>query len=530
MPGPAPTLCPRCEKRPRRAPGLQCQACTTEAQKARRERKRTGQPAARRVRSTDTEPAQRYARPLNAQRYLITSAQNATPVHAGFLETLKVAAKHLGAELVVIPFRYKNPTSIWSRNQEHDEHWAPELEPFLFNVQRKLNQNLVLCGDVKVQPTASSPLTGFESFTGAESCVVGHPKMQFRSVPAPSGRYPKILSTTGAVTRRNYTDTKAGKLGAFHHCLGAVVIELEGRHFHLRQINADRVTGEFTDLATHYTAKGARPAPPALGLVLGDTHARMTCPRVDRATFGKDGIVETLQPQTLVFHDLFDGYSINPHHAGNPFIAAAKHRANAGNVREEVEHAIEFVRTRTVGRRAVIVGSNHDDFLSRWVSSTDWRQTPGNAKFYLETAAAMLESVRLGAGGAEYADPFVYWVDRLRGRAPIRALRRDESFKLGDVECGSHGHAGPNGARGSLKNMSRLGARMVIGHAHTPGISEGGYQVGTSTPLRLEYTHGPSSWLNTHCAVYATGKRSLITIIDGAWRGPIPDSRKRKAA
>ena len=485
----------------------------------------SGQP---RATAPDVEAPTRYARPLTAQRYLVTSAQNATPVHVGFLAALRVAARHLGAELVVIPLRYKNPTSVWSSKQESDEHWASELEPFLFNVRRKLCANLVLVGDVKIQPTASSPLTGFESLTGAESCVIGHPKMQFRSVPAPSGRYPKILSTTGSVTRRNYTDTKAGKLGAFHHCLGAIVVELEGKHFHLRQINADRVTGEFTDLATHYTAAGVRPAPPALGLVLGDTHARMTCPRVDAATFDPGGIVDTLQPRTLVFHDLLDAYSVNPHHAGNPFIAAAKFKGGAGDVREEVEHAIEFVRLRAVGRRAVIVGSNHDNMLARWVCSTDWRASPGNAKFYLETAAAMLASSKLGPGGAEYADPFVYWIEKLRGKSQIRALRKDESFRLGDVECGVHGHAGPNGARGSIKNLSRLGSRMVIGHAHTPGIQEGAYQTGTSTPLSLEYTQGPSSWLNSHVVVYATGKRSLITVIDGRWRGSEP--RKQRAA
>ncbi len=469
----------------------------------------------------------RYARPLNTTRYLVTSAQNSTPVHAGFLAALKAAAAHLDAELVVIPFRYKNPTSVWTSKQDADEHWAPELEPYLFNVRRKLCPNLVLVGDLKTQPTASNPLTGLEALTGAESCIVGHPKMQFRSVPAPSSRYPKVLSTTGSVTRRNYTDTKAGKLGAFHHCLGAVIVEVDGRHFHLRQINADRVTGEFTDLATHYTATGVRPAPPALGLVMGDTHARMTCPRVDLATFGKGGIVELLNPRTLVFHDLFDGYSVNPHHAGNPFIAAAKTRARWGDVREEVEHAVEFVRTRARGRRAVIVGSNHDNFLSRWVISTDWRSVPANAAFYLDTARAMLASVRMGPGGAEYSDPFKHWVDRLRGKAEIRCLAKDEPFQLGDVECGAHGDKGPNGARGSIKNLSRLGARMVIGHSHTPGIQEGAYQTGSSTPLALEYTGGPSSWQNAHVVVYASGKRSLLLIVDGRWRRQMPDSNGR---
>jgi len=58
----------------------------------------------------------------------------------------------------------------------------------------------------------------------------------------------------------------------------------------------------------------------------------------------------------------------------------------------------------------------------------------------------------------------------------------------------------------------------VIGHTHSPGISEGCYQTGTSSLLKLGYTSGPSSWLNTHCSVYSNGKRSLISIIDGKWK------------
>jgi hypothetical protein len=94
----------------------------------------------------------------------------------------------------------------------------------------------------------------------------------------------------------------------------------------------------------------------------------------------------------------------------------------------------------------------------------------------------------------------------------------DESFNLAGIECGMHGHYGPNGARGSIKNLSRLGSKVISGHGHTPGIEEGHFRTGTSTPLRLEYTNGPSSWLNSHVVVYASGKRSIITIIDGAWR------------
>ena len=81
-----------------------------------------------------------------------------------------------------------------------------------------------------------------------------------------------------------------------------------------------------------------------------------------------------------------------------------------------------------------------------------------------------------------------------------------------------HGDRGPNGARGSIKNLRRIGVKSIIGHSHSPGIDEGAYQNGTSTRLRLGYNVGPSSWLNAHTVVYANGKRSLINIIDGKWR------------
>lgn len=463
----------------------------------------------------------RFTRALDAKRYLITAAQSETFVHSEFLETLKVAAKHLDAELVVIPFRYKNPTSRAEQAKQNKAAWWDDrLAPYLFNTRKKLCDNLVLAADVKISPTASSPLTGFESLTGAESCIIGSPKMQFKSVPAPSSRFPKILSTTGACTGKNYSDTKAGKIGEFHHFLGAVVVEVQGKKFHLRQVNADRVDGSFTDLDKHYTPGGVFDAPPALALVMGDTHVRVTDPAVDRATFGEDGMVETLNPETLVFHDLIDGETVNPHDADDPFAAAAKQKAGRSDVRAELQQVVDFVNDRADGRKVVIVDSNHHDFLRRWVAKNlrYGCHDSKNTRVFLESALAMYDSARVTEKGAEYDDPFLYWIQKLGAGANVRCLGTDESFKVAGVECGMHGHQGPNGARGSLKNLARLGAKVISGHSHTPGIEEGHYQVGTSTPRKLNYTRGPGSWLNTHAVVYASGKRALLTVIDGAWR------------
>ena len=429
------------------------------------------------------------------------------------------AVKRDQAELIVIPLRYKNPTNRQEDEERQDtDWWDPVVVPFLCDKRRKINDNLILVGDIKVQLTASSPLSGFDSLTGAESCIIGHPKMQLRSVAVPSGKTPKTLTTTGACTEKNYSDSKAGALGDFHHYLGGLVVEeVNSKIFFFRQINADRRDGSFIDMDCLYTANNVKNTQ-ALGLVMGDIHVDSYCPLVDKATFGKNGIVEILNPKKIVAHDVGDGYAGNPHHLGNPFISQAKFKAGRKDWLAEIKRTVDWLKEKSVNREVVVVPSNHNDFLNRWIQATDWRQDPTNAAFYLETAAVMVESAKMTIGGAEYLDPFEYWVNKLKGKSNVTVLKRNESLIIGGNECGLHGDKGPNGARGSLKNLSRLGVKAIAGHTHVPGIEEGLYQVGTSSVLRLEYTHGPSSWQNTHSVVYANGKRALITIIDGRWR------------
>jgi hypothetical protein len=452
------------------------------------------------------------------ERFLITSAQNATPVHAEFWKSLQQAAKALKAEIIVIPLRYKNVTSQFTASQKNEEYWVKEVQPYLYNARLKLNPNLMVMGDIKTQPTASSPLTGFDGITGASSGIFGHTKLQLRTVATPQGKLPKILTTTGACTVPNYTDSRAGKLGEFHHTLGAVMVEVRGKEFHLRQINADK-NGEFIDLDKWYSPRGVKKAPPALALSMGDTHVRVCDPQVTAATFGKGGIVETLNPEVLAWHDLLDGDSINHHHNGNPFLSAHKREFGLDDARKEVMEAIAFLDKHSQGRMSIVVPSNHDDFLQRWLASADWRQDPTNAEFYLESALAMVRQAKSRDVNAEKLNAFTYWISKeLQHRKNIRCLKNDESYTVAGIALDMHGDRGPNGARGSLKNLRRIGVKTIIGHSHSPGIDEGGYQNGTSTKLRLGYNTGPSSWLNSHTVVYANGKRCLINIIGGKWR------------
>lgn len=468
-------------------------------------------------------PTEVYMRelPKGVKRYLVVAAQNATPVHAQWWNVILTMAKFYEAQLMVIPLRYKNPTSTWGGSQQNAEYWDTPVREYLWNQRLALNKNLTLLADMKIQPTASSPLTGADGLSHASSGIIGHTKVQLKSIATPQSRMAKLLMTTGACTVENYTDSRAGKIGAFHHSLSCVLAEIDGKRFYARHVHFDSKTNSATDLERRFTVDRCIDAPRPLALNMGDTHVDFIDPLVERATFdAPDSLVNLLKPRALIWHDLNDDYACNPHHEGNPFNPIAKFRSGRDSVRGEVFRAIGYVATHTPDDcTSYVVSSNHNDFLGRWINRHDWRSDPANAEFYLETALAMVRDTSMTTKGTDYPDPFTYWLRKqLAERKNIIALDTDESLMMGGVEQGMHGHQGPNGARGSITNLRRLGVKSIIGHSHSPGIDEGCYQNGTSTRLRLEYNHGASSWLNAHTVLHADGKRQLIVIVDGQYR------------
>lgn len=468
------------------------------------------------------EPARFDLAVGKSQTFLVTWAQNATPHHKGFLSAAQTYCRENKAILCIQPGRYKNPTSRWEDSQVNAQWWDAALVPYLNNARKLLNRNLMWLADVPVQATSPNPLGGLEGMSHGESSIVGHPRLQMNCIATPHQKLPKIMTTTGAITRANYTDTPTGKKAEFHHVIGAVVVELSANgKFHLRHINA-RPDGAFCDLDRAYYPEGSsKPAGPYLGLVTGDTHVRFTDKSVTRATYGKKSLIELLDPRTVVVHDLLDAYAVNPHHEGKPFINYTKWAAGYGDIKDEVVDTVRWLQKQVAGRQARIIASNHNDFLARWLDRTDWRREPENAEFYLETALYMVRASKMEDFGASVPDPFQYWVEQLTETTPnIRCVRRSEKLIIGGIDCSHHGDQGSSGSRGSRKNISRIGVRTIIGHGHSPGIEGGCSQTGTSTPLRLEYTGSIGAWLQSHIGVNPFGKRQIYILIDGKfWRG-----------
>jgi hypothetical protein len=468
----------------------------------------------------DQFPKFRNGRIGSAHTLLITTAQSATPINVAFWTALKRYARKIDAEIVVIPLRYSNPTSIWSKGSRSSMWWDENVVKHLHNERTKLNKNLTLLADINVLPTAQSPLTGMEGFTGASSGILGHTRAQTVSVATPGHKMSKLMTTTGACTKQNFIPSRAGKSGEHHFILGALIVELEGDLFWCRRLNANS-KGEFIDGAAGLlvTPKSITQADRPLGLELGDTHHATTSKEIHEATFGPEGIVHKLKPRKIMFNDLLDGQSCNPHEAHDPFLEGALATGDRDNVELEVKKTIDYLAEVTPSfATSYIKISNHDDFLRRWViKNTDWAKVAvKNRRFLLRMASVMEAGATLTPEGfPSYPSPFPYCVEE-RKIPNVVCLKPNESLVIGKYECQYHGHKGGNGAIGSLRNLSRIGVKTMIAHGHGPGEENGSMQVGHSAEPNPPYASGaPSSWLWAHGLIMANGKAQLVIIVNG---------------
>ena len=465
-------------------------------------------------------PPERWEEVRATDRFIITCAMNNVSLDGKVWESVLSYAEASDAVVLVVPSRYRNPTTPGESKKVDDNAWWPtEVVPYMTDEFVELHEHLWLMSHVRVQATAVHPLSGLEALSRGASAVFGHAQLAMRMVPTPQNRLPKVLYTTGSVSEPNYSDTRAGTRGDFHHGKGALVVERDGPRFHVRAVVADD-KGGFYDLDKYYSSKGVKDSPGVLALITGDEHAMFNDPKCRAATYtGSDSITATLKPKKIVRHDVFDAFTISHHKRKDPLVQYAKHKFGHTHVMDELELTVKFLEETTPkGATNLIVSSNHHDFLLRWLKEVHApTEEPWNVDAWLELWGLITQTVEFKESGVTDVDPFALWT-ATRLTVPTEFLPVDSEADIVGILVGMHGHLGPNGARGSISQFSRIGAKTVVAHCHTPGIRHGCYQVGTSSRLRLDYNKGPSSWAHCHCAIHPNGKRQLIFVVDGHWR------------
>ncbi len=474
-------------------------------------------PDTRPLEAGHVQPLQAARQSLNGKRFVLTSAQNNTPVHKPFLDSLLRYCGQNDARLIVGKMFY-NKNGFQNQNAENDDgcFFAKELEPYFLTEQTELCSGLVWCGEVNILPTAKYPLSAMQQYAGKASTIFPHCTISLESVATSKGLPAKIMYSTGAITQRNFIPKKAGQIADSRFTFGALIVEIteEGLWF-VRQIEANEF-GEFQDLDKLYSPNCILSGAEILAVNLGDIHAEKT----DKAVLSSCAdMLETLAPDNVVLHDLFDFTSRNHHNRNNPHFLAEQAQAK-NSVRGDLSKCGEVLRTLfnaspKFGVRFIVVESNHDLALQRWLEDMGYQfqMDPLNARIYCELQAwkyAQIESGKDEPGLLEHA---------LQEYAGICAtdenllfLVTDESLVVADVELGFHGHNGINGARGSPKSFQLLNMKINTGHTHSASIYGGVYTAGVTGSLDQGYNKGPSNWSHSHILTYATGARTIVTM------------------
>ncbi|MBB4155070.1 hypothetical protein GGQ80_002987 [Sphingomonas jinjuensis] len=430
------------------------------------------------------------------RRFVVTSARADATVHGGFMRNLEAYAGHHGAELVVAAL---GPRSGAERGLVR--------EPIDFAGR------LDLRADIMPPMVSRMPLEGLQHLSPGRWAAFPHASQQLESLPRIGRLPPRVHLTTGAATAHGDPARRTPAR------LGALVVEMlpDGRVLARTISTSASGDGSFHDLDERVSkgrvATGLRVA----GLVAGDLHHPRCDPTVVTATWGSndgdDGLVARLRPHAQVLHDVCDMRARSHHERRDAHARFAHHVRGTGDVRAELASTAAFLeRIRLADGVTAVVHSNHDEHLLRWLREADHRSDLLNAEFQLDRERALLARIRSGA------DTDTFFAETLRslskdGLDGVRFLSDGDTFPIGGVECGVHGHAGPDGTRGSVGAFERLGIDMVLGHFHRP-LARGGLHVSGVCQLDLGYARGPSSWAIAHVVVHHDGSRQHV-FLDG---------------
>jgi hypothetical protein len=426
------------------------------------------------------------------QRYVITSVVNNSPLNVRFLAQLEEFTKENDAQLLCVPQRYKNPSAM---HTAEGCVW-PEGLPYISH-DAVLSERVVLAGSAKPQATSPRPISGYEGYGRGRSVVIGHSRIQLASVPRLLPDPAVFTLTTGSLSEAQYSDTKMGSLGMFHHVNAALLIEVDRtnnrmwfRHLHFNKVG-EKLLDPLKDIDT---------------LVLGDLHVGHGKRTLDPLNWSA---VNALSFDQVVVHDVIDGYSISHHHDNDPFLRMAKRRDNTDCLLTELRSVSEALAPWL--DRLKIVQSNHDEHIDRWLNSGKGHNDPVNMHLYHWLCLQKTEAIFYKSTVQTYT-ALQHYLETYGGFRLDNFVNRNTQFKVHGIELGQHGDRGANGSR---KLNAKVRDKTIFGHRHTPSIEDGAMCVGTSSVLDLGYNKGYSGWAHVHAVITHSGSATLFNTEGG---------------
>lgn len=458
-------------------------------------------------------------------RFLITGAQDDTPVFEPFLRNLEAFAEHIGAHIFVGGYTYQ--LGLFEDHAAEANVYDHRLAQYLCHDRVQLTQDCLYLGSANVLPTTANPLNGWTTANRGGHVIIPHSRIALESIPRMAYQPPRYATTTGTVTQPNYTPRAAGQKSLFHHTYGALVVEIDvdGEIF-LRHVIADDA-GAFQDLDVFVENGRVHTGRRVQAITWGDIHFEQMDATVAMASWGYDltagavtcydNILDGLEPEFQFLHDTLDFRRRNHHSIKDPHERARVRRATNDNVESEVREAATFVNAvRRYWCRTVVVESNHDAALARWLKDPEGAADSENAYYWHELNWSWHRAIR---AGDESFNVVAEALARAGLPGDVEFVPSGGSYTIAGVECGLHGDLGVGGSRGSPNQYRRLGPKVTSGHTHTPKIVDGVYVAGVSAMLDQGYNRGPTTWAHAHVVLYHSGKRALLCLSsDGRFR------------
>ncbi|MGX9389639.1 hypothetical protein ACWX0O_01820 [Nitrobacteraceae bacterium UC4449_H16] len=467
---------------------------------------------------------------LKGRRFVFTSAQNNTFLHDDFFKSLEHFCMENVAQLYVSRFTYnkhgwKKHGGITKKQSSGDDGlwYDPRIEPYIIDEQVKVANGLIFCGELDILPTEQTPLNTLHNYTGPNSGIIPHAKVNMRSLATMKNQPAKLMYTTGTCTQRNYIERKTGQVATFHHVFAALYVEIDadGQWF-ARQLVADR-NGVFYDIDTAWGPGWSKPSVEVDGEVivtLGDIHIEKTDEIAVDAAFE---MMTAVKPTVVTVHDLIDFEPRNHHNLKDPFFMSWQFSHGINSVEEGMRRGAHFMHRLSQHvpyAQCYSVRSNHDQAFKRWLQDPDGVRDAVNARYWHTMNAQLLFEIEQGNQNFDIFKFAMHNIAREDGLDFKRVffLAEDESLVINGIEHGMHGHRGPNGARGNPIAFRQLGTKANTGHTHSAGIVDGIYTAGVLATLDMGYNAGPSSWTQSNIVTYPSGKRAILTQHGSKWR------------